>query len=164
MNLQEFENTLREDFIVQEITSAWSSQDYMTFDQLPLIGKLDKHEDRVLFASGYNKWGNTTSCIAGKLLCSYALHRGSPYRMMFSPQRLSSIFSLQFVKENLNVVGAFLKSKLQKSTTAYPHIGEGTIMELDDHRYGVYRDENDELYIVEILCPHLGCTLRFNAD
>ena len=164
MNLQEFENTLREDFIVQEITSAWSSQDYMTFDQLPLIGKLDKHEDRVLFASGYNKWGNTTSCIAGKLLCSYALHRGSPYRMMFSPQRLSSIFSLQFVKENLNVVGAFLKSKLQKSTTAYPHIGEGTIMELDDHRYGVYRDENDELYIVDILCPHLGCTLRFNAD
>ena len=62
------------------------------------------------------------------------------------------------------MVGAFLKSKLQKSTTAYPHIGEGTIMELDDHRYGVYRDENDELYIVDILCPHLGCTLRFNAD
>ena len=37
-------------------------------------------------------------------------------------------------------------------------------MELDDHRYGVYRDENDELYIVDILCPHLSCLLRFNAD
>ena len=86
----------------------------------------------------------------------------APYRMMFSPQRLSSIFSLQFVKENLNVVDAFLKSKLQKSTTAYPHMR--IAIELDDHRYGVYQDENDELYIVDILCPHLGCTLRFNAD
>ncbi len=37
-------------------------------------------------------------------------------------------------------------------------------MELDDHRYGVYRDEQDALYIVDILCPHMGCTLQFNAD
>ncbi|MFQ7537912.1 MAG: NAD(P)/FAD-dependent oxidoreductase [Clostridium sp.] len=93
MNLQEFENTLREDFIVQEITSAWSSQDYMTFDQLPLIGKLDKHEDRVLFASGYNKWGNTTSCIAGKLLCSYALHRGSLSHDVLSTASFQHIFA-----------------------------------------------------------------------
>lgn len=164
MNRSTFENQLREQFVLEEITAAWSSQDYITFDQLPLVGKLDKHEDRILFASGFNKWGNTTSNIAAKLLCSYALHRGSLYRMLFSPQRLSSLFSLQFVKENLNVVAAFLKSKLQESTIDYPHIGEGVIMELDEHRYGVYRDEHDALFIVDILCPHLGCTLRFNVD
>lgn len=43
--------------------------------------------------------------------------------MLFSSV-FPAYFRLQFVKENLNVVGgAFLKSKLQ-STTAYPYIGE----------------------------------------
>ena len=32
---------------------------------------------------------------------------------------------------------------------------------IDGHPYGAYRKEND-LYIVDIFCPHLGCTLKFN--
>lgn len=161
---QDFENSLHTFYSVNTIQAHWTSQDYMSFDHLPLIGKLEKHEDRILFASGFNKWGNTTSCIAGKLLCAYALHRGSPYRMLFSPQRLSNIFSLAFVKENANVVHAFIKSKLQRTSKDYPKLEEGVIMELDEHRYGVYRDKNEELYIVDILCPHMGCTLHFNHD
>lgn len=161
---EEFAYTLPSIYATNQIQDAWTSQDYITFDQLPMIGKLDKDNDHVLFASGFNKWGNTTSCVAAKLLCSYILQKPSMYQMLYSPQRLSNIFSLAFVKENMNVVMEFIKSKLQSSSSEYPQSNEGSIIEIDGHRYGVYRDEYDEYYIVDILCPHMGCTLHFNEE
>lgn len=161
---QEFAYELPSIFSIDHLISTWSSQDYMTFDKLPMIGKLDKNNDTMLFASGFNKWGNTTSCIAAKLLCARVLQRDSIYRMLYSPQRLSNIFSLPFVKENANVALAFIKSKMQSSTDTIPDKLNADIMELDGHKYGVYRDEEDNLHIVDIICPHLGCTLHFNKE
>lgn len=161
---QEFAYELPSMFSIDQLISTWSSQDYITFDKLPMVGKLDKFDDTMLFASGFNKWGNTTSCIAAKLLCAHALRRDSIYRMLYSPQRLSNIFSLPFVKENANVALAFIKSKLQNTSDDIPNKQEANIMELDGHKYGVYRDEEDDLHIVDIICPHMGCTLHFNNE
>ncbi|MEG2506995.1 MAG: FAD-dependent oxidoreductase [Longicatena sp.] len=148
---------------MEAIDYEWSSQDYVTFDKIPFIGKLDKHNENVLFASGFSKWGNTTSNIAGKLLSAIALGQSSPYRMLFSPQRLSHLFSLPYVKENLDIVYTFVKSKFKDSEDEYPCIGEGKTMQIDSHTYGVYRDEQNELFIVDITCPHIGCVCSFNT-
>lgn len=150
-------------FHIDHIDDEWSSQDYITFDNIPFIGKLDKHNERVLFASGYNKWGNTTSNIAGKLLCAYALDQHSQYRTLFTPQRFTSIFAFPFVKENLNVAYEFIKGKMKHGDNEYPMMCQGKVMQIDGHTYGVYRDEHDELFIVDITCPHLGCVCNFNA-
>lgn len=157
-----FLSDLHNIFQEETIEYVWSSQDYITFDHIPMIGKLDKDNKHLLFASGFNKWGNTTSNLAGKLLCAYVLQLHSPYHMLFSPQRLSSLFSIPFVKENMNVVYEFLRSKFKYDDDEYPGRGEGKIMQIDHHHYGVYRDEQDELYIVDATCPHLGCVCSFN--
>lgn len=149
-------------FPEEEMEYVWSSQDYITFDHIPMIGRLDKEDNHILFASGYNKWGNTTSNIAGKLLSAYILQLRTQYQMLYSPQRLSSLFSIPFVKENMNVVYEFIRSKFKHGDDEYPSIGEGKIMQLDGHHYGVYRDEDEQLYIVDATCPHLGCICSFN--
>lgn len=148
---------------IHKIDSDWSSQDYITFDKIPFIGKLDKHDENVLFASGFNKWGNTNSNLAGKLLCAYALHQGSQYREVYTPQRSTTFFSFPFLKENLNVAYEFIKGKMKPDDQEYPSIQQGKKMQIDNHTYGVYRDENDALFIVDITCPHMGCVCSFNA-
>lgn len=150
-------------FKLQDTPTHWSSSDYISFDHIPLIGKLDKHDDRVLFASGFSKWGNTTSNVAAKLLCAHILLYRIPYRSLFSPQRYVNIFSAPFVKENLNVAYEYIKGKLKPEDNEYPHKKEAKRMQIDGHLYGVYRDEKDDLFIVDITCPHLGCICNFNA-
>lgn len=157
-----FMHNAQREFHLQTIEDSWSSQDYQPFDHLPMIGKLQKDKDDLYIATAFNKWGNTTSNIAGKLLSAYLLHQESQYMDVFDPHRIQSIFALNFVKENLEIAYEFIKSKFKDPDQEYPMIGHGKVIMIDDHPYGVYRDEDDELYIVDITCPHLGCNCIFN--
>lgn len=149
-------------FHISTIDDTWTSQDYQSFDHLPMIGKLQKQNDHLFIATAFNKWGNTTSNIAGKLLCAYLLHQESQYMDLFNPHRFTSIFAVNFVKENLDIAYEFIKSKFKDPDEEYPMINHGKVIMIDDHPYGVYRDEHEELFIVDIVCPHLGCNCVFN--
>lgn len=54
------------------VTHAWSAQDYAPADGLPLVGHLVPGDDRVLVATGYDKWGMATA-VAASLVLSAAL-------------------------------------------------------------------------------------------
>lgn len=151
-------------FALPALPEDWTSSDFVSFDHIPYIGKLDKHDDHILFASGFSKWGNTTSNVAAKLLCAHILSYRIPQRTLFSPQRYVNIFSAPFIKQNLNVAYEFIKGKFKSDDMEYPNINEGKHMQIDDHLYGVYRDEHDELFIVDVTCPHLGCVCNFNPQ
>lgn len=43
-------------------------------------------------ATGFNKWGMTSSMAAAKLLCDLVQGRKNPYEDLFSPQRSGSRF------------------------------------------------------------------------
>ncbi len=137
----------------------WSSQDYVSTDYLPLMGELAKD---IYFASGFGLWGNTNANVAGKLLAAYVLHEPSVYRELFEPHRISLFFNTRFIKEMLLVGNEFVQSKLQPITQTMPKQGEAEVYEHHAHPYGVYRSEHDDFYIVDLICPHLGCTLHFN--
>ena len=50
---------------------------------------------------------------------------------------------------------------MSDSSFKIPEDDKAISFKIDGHPYGMYRKEND-LYIVDIFCPHLGCTLTFN--
>lgn len=158
---QDFEKSLPTIYPIHDIEESWSNEDYFTFDYLPLIGKLDKHNDDLYFASGYRGWGNTTSNMAAKILSAYLLDQYSNYAMMASPQR-ASFLSLPFLKENLNTAYHYLKGHFNKADIDYPLKKQAKKIEIDGKLYGVYRDEDDELFILDITCPHMGCICEFN--
>lgn len=93
-DLQEMLKEVAQSSSIGDVKAGWSNSDYISFDHIPFIGKLDKHNENLLFASGFSKWGNTSANIAGKLLCAHALGKRSQYRVIFTPQRMSDIFSL----------------------------------------------------------------------
>ncbi|MEG1638786.1 MAG: FAD-dependent oxidoreductase [Erysipelotrichaceae bacterium] len=161
--LTQFKQQTKNDFNLTDDYHLWYSQDMMAFDAIALVGKLNKDNDQLLLATGFSKWGNTTGSIAAKLLCAYLNKQTSPYQELFDPHRLSNLFSTSAIKENSIVLYDYLKSKLSTANQDFPAMNEGKIVEIDGHKYGAYQDET-RLYLVDISCPHLGCTLSFESE
>lgn len=42
--------------------------------------------------------------------------------------------------------------------------GQGKVIEWEGGKYGAYRAEDGELFLVSAKCPHLGCQLEWNPE
>ena len=65
----------------------WATQDCMTLDGVPYIGEYSEGTDNLYVASGFNKWGMTSSMAAAMILCDILEGKKSPYAEVFSPSR-----------------------------------------------------------------------------
>lgn len=65
----------------------WAAQDCMTLDGAPYIGLYSPRLPRLYAATGFNKWGMTSSMVAANLITDLILGRDSPYQEAFSPSR-----------------------------------------------------------------------------
>lgn len=68
--------------------ARWSAQDCMPHDGVPLIGRYSVFTPHLYVATGFQKWGMTSSMVAAMLLTDEICGVESPYRRLFSPQRL----------------------------------------------------------------------------
>lgn len=83
-----------------KVESWWSAQDCMPHDGIPFIGKYSIFTPHLYVATGFQKWGMSTSMIAAKLLCDRICGKENPYQELFSPQRfLVRAGSKDFVKD-----------------------------------------------------------------
>lgn len=67
----------------------WAAQDCMSLDGVPYIGQYGAHTPGVYVATGFNKWGMTSSMAAAMILCGLVQGRENPYAAVFSPSRTS---------------------------------------------------------------------------
>ncbi len=65
----------------------WATQDCMTLDRVPYIGPYSARTSGLYVATGFNKWGMTSSMAAAMLLCDLVQEKESPYAGLFSPSR-----------------------------------------------------------------------------
>ena len=72
-----------------EVKAAWSAQDCMPHDGIPFIGKYSVFTPHLYVATGFQKWGMTTSMIAALLLRDEICGIQNPYETLFSPQRMN---------------------------------------------------------------------------
>ena len=84
---QELERFARRDYPDARITARWATQDCMTLDGVPYIGPYSKGTADLYVATGFNKWGMTSSMAAASLLTDLVLGRKNPYAELFSPSR-----------------------------------------------------------------------------
>ncbi len=63
----------RQQFPGAALTHSWSAQDYHSDHELPFVGPLLPHDDRILVATGYDKWGMTNAVAASLALTSMLL-------------------------------------------------------------------------------------------
>lgn len=71
----------------KNISYMWSAQDCMSLDGIPYIGRHSRSRDRVLVATGFNKWG-MTGAMSSAIVLEELLAKGhSEYEDLFSPMR-----------------------------------------------------------------------------
>lgn len=68
--------------------ARWSAQDCMPHDGIPFIGKYSIFTSNLYVATGFQKWGMTTSMIAALLIRDEVCGVKNPYRELFHPQRI----------------------------------------------------------------------------
>ena len=59
----------------------------MTLDGMPYIGQYSRRTPNLYVATGFNKWGMTSSMAASMLLCDLVQGRENPWESVFSPSR-----------------------------------------------------------------------------
>ena len=100
-----------------KVEAYWSAQDCMPHDGVPFIGKYSIFTQNLYVASGFQKWGMTTSMIAAKILSDQICGKENPYQELFSPQRFFfragiKNFLIDLIESVVNLIlGAFSKKR-----------------------------------------------------
>ena len=84
---RELEHFARKYYPNAQETARWATQDCMTLDNVPYIGLYSRGTAGLYTATGFNKWGMTSSMAAAEVLTDLVLGRNSPYSGLFSPSR-----------------------------------------------------------------------------
>jgi len=160
-NLKKF---AMENFDVTEIPYRWSTQDYTTLDKIPFIGNLRSGLDNIYVATGFRKWGISTSTVAAQLIRDLIIWGNSPWQDVYSPQRGIKLNSAgQLVNINFDVAKELVSGKIKSTSSAGIKQREGKIVQMDGRKVGAYQDERGQLHAVDITCTHLGCELEWNG-
>ena len=84
---QELEDFAMKHYKGAEITARWATQDCMTLDGLPYIGRYASSTPDLYVATGFNKWGMTNAMVSASLLCDLVQGKSNPYTEVFNPSR-----------------------------------------------------------------------------
>jgi glycine/D-amino acid oxidase-like deaminating enzyme/nitrite reductase/ring-hydroxylating ferredoxin subunit len=159
------EEWTRERFAVQA-EHRWSAQDHMPSDGLPYIGKISKGNDRIVVATGFQKWGLSTASFAAHILTDLVNGRPNAWAEVFDSTRLDIARSaVGFAKENLDVARHFVGDRVANLWTSSVDdlaAGQGAVLREDGKPVAAFRDEEGGLHRVSAVCTHLGCHVSFN--
>ena len=95
----------------------WAAQDCMSLDGVPYIGAYSASTAGLYVASGFNKWGMTSSMVAARLLSDLIQGKRSPYEEVFSPSR--SILRPQLAVNGFEAAVGLLTPTARRC----PHLG-----------------------------------------
>ena len=147
--------------------AAWSAQDCMTLDGVPYIGPFSSSTPHWYVATGFQKWGMTSSMVAAQFLTSQTMGRNHPDAEVFSPQRFKpSASAKMLIEETAHATAGLSRTFFNPPRAELDALspGHGGIVEYDGKKAGVYKDEHGEIFVVSVQCPHLGCQLEWNSD
>ena len=69
------------------IAARWAAQDCMTLDGVPYVGRYSRGTKGLYVATGFNKWGMSSSMAAARLLADLVQGKENPWAELFSPSR-----------------------------------------------------------------------------
>lgn len=97
--------------------ARWATQDCMSLDGIPYIGSYSRRTPNLYVATGFNKWGMTSSMVAAMVLTDLVRGRENPYADVFSPSR--SILHRQLLANGAETTVNLLRPTKPRC----PHLG-----------------------------------------
>lgn len=152
-------------FAIDLIDYRWSTQDMVSFDKLPYIGKLTPANNHIYVATGFSLWGMSKGTLSGMILCDLILGKDNPWASLYDSLRATPFVTQESIKQNLDVgmhwIGDRFKG-LSSPSVSDLQKGEGKLINHKGEQLAVYRDEVGEIHAVSAVCSHLGCIVNWN--
>ena len=86
-NWAELEDFAKRHYPYAQTVSKWATQDCMSLDGVPYIGRYSKNTPDMFVAAGFNKWGMSSSMVSALILADMVQGRENTYTNVFSPSR-----------------------------------------------------------------------------
>jgi glycine/D-amino acid oxidase-like deaminating enzyme/nitrite reductase/ring-hydroxylating ferredoxin subunit len=164
-NYQKLETFARERFGINAIDYRWSTQDYVSFDKIPYIGKLTPFSEHVFVATGFSLWGMSNGTLSGMILADAILGIENPWADLYDATRATPFLKPESLKENVSVGIHWIGDRLKglQSSTQQLAAGEAKVLTVDGKKVAAYRDEDGQIHTVSAVCTHLGCIVNWNS-
>ena len=149
---------------------GWSSQDCVTIDNIPYVGRVCYAHKNLYAATGYAKWGMTNSAGAAIMLSDLIAGTktmDSEVIKVFDPLRCTPAASAKgFFKQTANTVKEYTAGNIAMPEGRYDDIkpGKGVVMRINGRTRAVYRHIDGALSVFKGHCTHLGCPLEYNEE
>ena len=116
-NWEELRQVAKKYYPDAQETARWATQDCMTLDDMPYIGLYSKSTPDLYVATGFNKWGMTSSMVSAMLLTDMIFGRKNEFEEIYSPSR--SILHPQLAVNMFESV----KGLVTPTAPRCPHLG-----------------------------------------
>ena len=148
-----------------EIKYKWATQDCVSLDKVPYIGDFSNLMPNIYVATGYKKWGMTTSYVAAKIISDKILGQENPYEEIYKATRFAPLKNYkEFGNMLKQTIYSLAINKIKIPETFFDNIEKdsGGVVEYEGKKIGVYKNEKGKTFVVEPYCAHLGCELSWN--
>ena len=161
----ELEKMTRARFAVESVDFHWSTQDPVTIDGVPFIGKYTPDSENIFVATGFGGWGMTNGTAAAMILSDMILKRRNSWAPVFDPARYEQLKSVtNLLSQNVKVMENFVKGRFSGNEEDVNKLdkGDGKVFQIGKNKVAVYKDDAGNLHKVSAVCTHMGCVLHFN--
>lgn len=152
-------------FTLDEVLYRWSAQDYITMDQVPYIGSLSPDTPGIYVATGFRKWGISTSVAAAMIIKDYINGKDNPWAPVFDPTRFKPDAATDKVMvQKTDLAKKMTDSKLMPSASKDDiPLGTAMVSDTNGKRIGTFKDSQDGFHTVELVCTHMGCEPQWDS-
>lgn len=163
-DLDELASWAREHYPGAEMTHQWSAQDYTPADHLPYVGPILPRDEKILVATGFNKWGLAAGAAAALALSARILGGRMDWARAFaawSPREVTGIPTA--VQANLEVAFHMAKGWVAPMTRlGHDTPADGGVVTGPPWHMAARCTVDGVQHRVSPVCPHLGGIVNWN--
>ena len=159
------ENEAKKLYPDAKVLYKWNTQDCISLDKIPYIGDFSNLLPNMYVATGFKKWGMTTSNIASNIITDKILQKENKYEYIFKSTRFNPIKNkTEFGNILKETTHSLILNKFDLPTATIDDINndEGKIVTINKTKVGVYKDKDGNVFKIKPVCSHLGCELSWN--
>lgn len=120
------ENFAKTYFPEKPIVYRWNAEDTIGLDKIPYIGAYSEVRENMYVATGFKKWGMSSSNVAANLITDKIMGRENPYEAIFNSTRFQPFKNHEEMKNMLKEAGENIimpRLKGEKGKKYCAHLG-----------------------------------------
>lgn len=165
ISYKSLETYAKEIYPSMKVKYRWATQDCVSLDKVPYIGDFSNLMPHMYIATGYKKWGMTTSHVAARIIRDKILNKENEYENIYKATRMAPLKNYKefgnMLKQTTYSLG-INKIKMPKYKFEDLKKDTGGVVEYNGEKLGVYKDKDGKVFAVVPYCKHLGCELSWN--